>query len=213
MSVYEGNPKRRFEGLWKIITMKDQRHPRQTYRGGSSLRAALPLLQPSLWALLSLREPRPRTHGLKVEGPGKVPVRLSVNGVEHRISAEPRLTLADAIRDELGLTGTKIICDRGECGGCTVLMDGMPVYSCMMLAIESQDRQILTVEGLYKGDQLHPVQQAFIEKDALMCGFCTPGFIMSVKALLDQNPNPTLEEVKKIGIWQSVSLWNLSEGL
>ncbi len=138
-----------------------------------------------------------RTHGLKVEGPGKVPVRLSVNGVEHRISAEPRLTLADAIRDELGLTGTKIICDRGECGGCTVLMDGMPVYSCMMLAIESQDRQILTVEGLYKGDQLHPVQQAFIEKDALMCGFCTPGFIMSVKALLDQNPNPTLEEVKR----------------
>lgn len=127
---------------------------------------------------------------------GLVRVRLDVNGQERTVQVEPRTTLANALRDQLNLTGTKIVCDRGSCGGCTVLLDGKAVYSCMLLAIDSQGKKITTVEGLAKGDQLDPVQAAFVEKDALMCGFCTPGFVMSIRALLNQNPNPTLEQVK-----------------
>jgi aerobic-type carbon monoxide dehydrogenase small subunit (CoxS/CutS family) len=99
--------------------------------------------------------------------------------------------------ERLDLTGSKQICDRGECGGCTVLMDGKTVYSCMVLAIDAQNKEIITVEGLAEGDELHPIQEAFIEHDALQCGFCTPGFVMSAKALLDENSNPTLEEIKR----------------
>lgn len=128
---------------------------------------------------------------------GVVPVTLLVNGKEHRIQLEPRVTLLDALRDHLGLTGTKRVCDRGSCGACTVLLDGKPVYSCSVLAVDAQGKRIETVEGLSQNGQLHPLQQAFVERDALMCGFCTPGFIMSLKALLDQNKQPTLAQVKQ----------------
>lgn len=128
---------------------------------------------------------------------GTVPVTLLVNGKEHTLQLEPRVTLLDALRDHLGLTGTKRVCDRGSCGACTVLLDGKPVYSCSVLAVDAQGKKIETVESLAQGEQLHPLQQAFVEHDALMCGFCTPGFIMSLKALLDKAPQPTPQQVKE----------------
>lgn len=128
---------------------------------------------------------------------GVVPVTLLVNGKEHQLQLEPRVTLLDALRDHLGLTGTKRVCDRGSCGACTVLLDGKPVYSCSVLAVDAQGKQIETVEGLSRNGALHPLQQAFVERDALMCGFCTPGFIMSLKGLLDREKNPTLAQVKQ----------------
>jgi aerobic-type carbon monoxide dehydrogenase small subunit (CoxS/CutS family) len=132
-----------------------------------------------------------------VLGPGKVPLTLKVNGQRRKVEVEPRVTLLSALRDHLDLTGSKLVCDRGECGGCTVLLDGKPVYACMMLAVDAQGKSITTVEGLAKGERLDPVQKAFVEHDALMCGFCTPGFVMSVRALLDRNPNPSLDDVKR----------------
>ncbi len=128
---------------------------------------------------------------------GKVRITLNVNGVNRTLEVEPRVTLLDALRDELSLIGTKRVCDRGSCGACTVLLDGKPVYSCSVLAVDAQGRRIETIESLAQGEQLHPLQQAFVEHDALMCGFCTPGFIMSLKALMDKVPQPTLEQVKQ----------------
>jgi len=130
-------------------------------------------------------------------GPGDVPVRLNVNGRQIDLMIEPRVTLLDALRMRANLTGNKRGCDRGACGACTMIVDGRPVYSCSTLAIEVQGKQIRNVDGLANGDQLHPVQQAFCDKDALMCGFCTPGFIMASVALLEKNPNPTPEQIKK----------------
>jgi xanthine dehydrogenase YagT iron-sulfur-binding subunit len=130
-------------------------------------------------------------------GPGDVPVRLNVNGRQIDLMIEPRVTLLDALRMRANLTGNKRGCDRGACGACTMIVDGRPVYSCSTLAIEVQGKQIRNIDGLANGDQLHPVQQAFCDKDALMCGFCTPGFIMASVALLEKNPNPTSEQIKK----------------
>lgn len=132
----------------------------------------------------------------KVFGPGPVPVTLTVNGKRLKLVLEPRVTLLDALRNYSSLTGAKEGCDRAACGACTVLLDDTPVYSCQKLAIEAQGREVTTVEGLAKVDKLSQVQQAFIEKDALQCGYCTPGFIMSVTALLKRNPHPTADEVK-----------------
>jgi xanthine dehydrogenase YagT iron-sulfur-binding subunit len=132
----------------------------------------------------------------RVLGPGTVPVTLKVNGKARQVNLEPRTTLAEALRTDLGLTGTKVVCDRGSCSACTVWIDKMPVCSCLTLALDAAPHQITTIEGLAKGEQLHPVQAAFIEHDALQCGFCTPGMIMSCAALVERNPNPTLEEVK-----------------
>lgn len=126
-----------------------------------------------------------------------IPVTLRVNGKTYKLQLEPRVTLLDALRDHLNLTGTKKVCNKGECGACTVLLDGKPVYSCMMLAIEAEGHEIVTIEGLAKDGKLHPVQEAFVENDALQCGFCTPGFIMASVGLLNQNKNPSLEELKK----------------
>ncbi|NUL81944.1 MAG: (2Fe-2S)-binding protein [Armatimonadetes bacterium] len=131
---------------------------------------------------------------LGIKGP--VGFNLKINGQTHRLLVEPRVTLLDALREKLKLTGAKRICDRGSCGGCTVLMDGLPVYACMMLAIDAQGKEISTVEGLAPENRMTPLQSAFVEKDALMCGFCTPGFVMSLTALLRSNPNPTEEEIK-----------------
>ena len=138
----------------------------------------------------------PRTEeGVQVFGPGPVPMRLRVNGKPHGVTLEPRATLLDALRDHLGLTGAKRVCDRGTCGACTVLLDGKPVYACSVLAIAVQESPIQTVESLGRPDRLHPLQAAFVDHDAQQCGFCTPGFVMAAKALLDRNPNPRVADV------------------
>jgi xanthine dehydrogenase YagT iron-sulfur-binding subunit len=126
-----------------------------------------------------------------------VPIQLNVNGKVHRLQLEPRVTLLDALRTRLNITGAKRVCDRGTCGACTVILDGKAVYSCSMLAIEAQGKAIRTVDGLTEGTVLHAVQQAFCDHDGLMCGFCTPGFVTSVVALLEKNPKPTREDARK----------------
>ena len=128
---------------------------------------------------------------------GKTAVALKVNGKTYRVEVEHRQTLAEVLRDELGLTGTKIGCDRGECGACTVIIDGRNMYSCSQLAVWMQGKDILTVEGLAKGDKLDPLQEAFIEHDGPQCGFCTSGQIMSGKALLMKNPKPTEAQARR----------------
>lgn len=135
--------------------------------------------------------------GVQEFGPGKAPVTLNVNGKKLSAQLEPRVTLLDALRDQWELTGAKRVCDRGTCGACTVLLDDKAVYACSVLAIDAQDHQITTVEGLGEPGRLHPVQQAFVDNDAQQCGFCTPGFVVAMKALLDRHPNPTPEQVKQ----------------
>lgn len=133
----------------------------------------------------------------KIVGPGKINVSLNVNGETIKTTIEPRTTLAEVLHDSLGLTGTKIGCDRGACGACTVILDGIVIASCMTLALDAVNRKIETIEGLSEEiENLHPLQEAFIEEDAMQCGFCTSGLIMSSKGLLDQNADPTLEEIK-----------------
>ena len=126
----------------------------------------------------------------------KIPVRLRVNGETYDIVIAPYRTLVDVLREELRLTGSKKGCDAGDCGACTVLLDGKPVNSCLVLAATAQDAEILTIEGLARNGKLHPLQDAFIKEGAVQCGFCTPGVLMSLKALVDNNPAPTLEDVK-----------------
>ena len=126
----------------------------------------------------------------------KQPLRLMVNGQAHEVIADTRQTLLELLRDGLYLTGTKEGCGNGNCGACTVIMNGRNVLSCLVLACEAADKDILTVEGLARDGQLHPLQEAFIEHGALQCGFCTPGFLISAKALLDRNPHPTEQEIR-----------------
>lgn len=123
-------------------------------------------------------------------------IQLKVNGELYEVMVEPRRKLVDVIRDEMGLTGTKKGCETGYCGACTILMDGKPFNSCLVLAIDVQGKNIITVEGLAAGERLHPLQESFIEHGAFQCGFCTPGMLMISKALLNENPNPTEEEVR-----------------
>jgi aerobic-type carbon monoxide dehydrogenase small subunit (CoxS/CutS family) len=137
----------------------------------------------------------PRADGALVVGPAAVPITLTVNGVARALRVEPRTTLAEALRGPLDLTGTKIACNRGACSACTVWLDGVTVCSCMMLAIEVGAREVTTIEGLAHGDTLHAVQAAFIEHDAMQCGFCTPGMAMSCAALLEHTPHPSADEV------------------
>jgi len=132
----------------------------------------------------------------KVYGPGTVSISLKVNGKALNLQLEPRVTLLEALRNHSNLTGSKEVCDRGTCGACTVLLNDVPIYSCSKLAIEAQGHAVTTIEGLAQNGKLTPVQQAFIDQDALMCGYCTPGFVMSVTALLKKNPRPTADEVK-----------------
>lgn len=124
-------------------------------------------------------------------------VRLKVNGEERDVAVSPNETLAEVLRERLELTGTKMGCGEGACGTCTVLLDGKPVRSCLTLALEVQDKEIMTIEGLSKGAELHPVQKAFIEHGAIQCGFCSPAMILTSKAFLDENPQPTEEEVRR----------------
>ena len=132
-----------------------------------------------------------------VAGPGAVPVTLKINGKPYNLNLEPRVTLIDALRNSLDHTGAKKVCDRATCGACTVIMGGKAVYSCTVLAVEAQDQEIQTIEGISEGNRLHPVSAAFVNHDAQQCGYCTPGFVMASKAFLDKHPNPTMADVEK----------------
>jgi xanthine dehydrogenase YagT iron-sulfur-binding subunit len=168
---------------------------RRTFlRGGAAVGA--------LGTVLLRAEPVPaapaphREEGAEILGPGPVPVRLQINGQVHELELEPRVTLLDALRDHLQMTGAKRVCDRGTCGACTVQMAGRPVYACSVLALEAEGTAITTIESLASGTQLHPLQAAFVENDAQQCGFCTPGFVMAAKSLLDRVPAPKLEDLE-----------------
>lgn len=126
-----------------------------------------------------------------------VEITLRVNGTSYTLLIKPQRTLLEALRESLGLTGTKKSCNEGECGACTVLMDGKPVASCLVLAVDAQGKEVLTIEGLSEGEKLHPIQEAFLKHGGIQCGFCTPGMVMSAKAFLDENPGPTPIEVRK----------------
>ena len=127
----------------------------------------------------------------------KQAIELRVNGEMYNVDVKPNRTLLEVLREQLGLTGTKEGCGKGDCGYCTVLMEGEPVLSCLTLAIEAQGKNIVTIEGLAEGERLHPIQQAFVEYGAIQCGFCTPSMILSAKSLLNRTPNPSEEEIKE----------------
>jgi xanthine dehydrogenase YagT iron-sulfur-binding subunit len=180
----------------------DRNHPEEKQTTGTTRRTFLKsagLVSASVASLDALHEVSAaqvgtaRTHAV---GPEKVAIKLRINDQVHALNIEPRATLAEVLRDELHMTGTKIVCDRGACSACTVMLEKTPVCSCMTLAMDVGSRNVTTIEGLAKGDKLHPVQAAFVARDALQCGFCTSGMVMSCAALLDRNPNPTLTDVK-----------------
>jgi len=123
-------------------------------------------------------------------------IELKVNGESYNVAVEPRRTLLEVLREQLGLTGTKEGCDAGDCGTCTVLLDSKPVPSCLVLAVEAQGKDILTIEGVADGPELHPIQKAFVDYGAIQCGFCSPGMVLTAKALLERNPNPSEAEVR-----------------
>ena len=129
-------------------------------------------------------------------GPDALQINLRVNGQIHPVTVEPRYTLAETLRDNLNLTGTKVVCDRGSCSACTVWIDKVPTLACMTLAVDAVGRDVTTIEGLSQNDTMHPVQAAFVKHDAMQCGFCTPGMVMSCAALLERNHNPNLDDVK-----------------
>lgn len=131
-----------------------------------------------------------------IRGPGEMPVTLKINGKSQKLNVEPRVTLLDALRNRLDLTGPKKVCDRGTCGACTVLVDGQPVYSCTLLAVEAEGREITSIEGLGTPEKLNAVQSAFIENDAQQCGFCTPGFVTAATAFVREHPNASVEDVR-----------------
>ncbi|MFH1028409.1 MAG: (2Fe-2S)-binding protein [Pseudomonadota bacterium] len=127
----------------------------------------------------------------------KKTIDLTLNGVRYTLEVKTRQTLQEVLRNELGLTGTKVGCESGDCGSCTVLLDGKPVNSCLVLAVQADGCEVITVEGLEKNGKLHSIQQAFVEEGAVQCGFCTPGMLMSAKGLLDENPAPTEEDIRR----------------
>jgi xanthine dehydrogenase YagT iron-sulfur-binding subunit len=167
---------------------------RRQFLEGSGAVLAVATAAPALKVDLSAAKP-PVPEAVS-SGVPTTSIRLVVNGTEHHLDAEDRWTLAELLRDHIGLTGTKIGCDRGECGACTVLLDGKPVYSCSNLAVWADGREVRTVESLAQGDHLDPLQQAFVEHDGPQCGFCTSGQLMSAKGLLTHNPHPTAHEVR-----------------
>jgi len=131
-----------------------------------------------------------------VLGPENAKISMSVNGKKRTLDIDPRVTLLDALRDQLSFTGTKRVCNKGQCGACTIIVDGRTVLACSILAVDADGAKVETIEGLAKGDDLHPIQQEFINNDALQCGFCTPGFIMSSAVLLRQNSSPSMDDIK-----------------
>ncbi|MCX6569971.1 MAG: (2Fe-2S)-binding protein [Candidatus Aminicenantes bacterium] len=173
----------------------DKKHPggvsrRDFIKGMGTGALGTAVLPPLLGQTIATRKGRVPVYDKKT-------ITLTVNGKKASLTVEPNETLLDVLRDRLDLAGTKKICDRGECGGCTVLLDRAPVYACMYLAIRADGKAVKTVEGLAEGEKLHPVQEAFIEKDGYQCGFCTPGFLMTTSAFLEKNPAPSLDEIKQ----------------
>ena len=167
---------------------------RQFLQGSGVAAAATALASTPLPALGAADEPAaPAVAGM---GPAPVQLALTVNGRQMTTRVEPRVTLLDALRNYLDVTGCKRVCDRGTCGACTVLVEGKPVYSCTMLALEATNKAIRTAESLVQGDKLDPVPAAFARHDAQQCGFCTPGFVVAMKAVFEQNPKPTPAEVE-----------------
>jgi xanthine dehydrogenase YagT iron-sulfur-binding subunit len=158
--------------------------------GASAVAGALAKAAVAAQSVESLDDQRP-------VGPEPAKLVLRINGNRYEVEVEPRVTLLDVLRNRLQLTGAKEVCDRATCGACTVLLNGQPVYSCMKLAMEVQGQEITTIEGLGAPNNLTPIQRAFVECDAMMCGYCTPGFVMSLTALFGAKSNPTLEEIKK----------------
>lgn len=167
---------------------------RQFLRGSAAAGALSTGLLPGL---LDEAEAQDEPSQPGVAGPGPVDMSFRINGKAYVATLEPRVTLLDALRNHLDLTGAKKVCDRGTCGACTVLLDGDPVYACSMLAIEAQGRDITTVEGLGSPAEMHPIQQAFVDHDAQQCGFCTPGFVVASAALLARHPNPDQDTVHR----------------
>jgi len=130
-------------------------------------------------------------------GAKMISIELKINGESYEVSVKPNETLLDVIRDRIGLTGTKKGCDTGQCGACTILLEGKPVPSCLVLAVDAQSKEIMTIEGVAIDGELHPIQEAFVKEGAVQCGYCTPAMILTAKALLDVNPNPTEQEIKE----------------
>ncbi|HWB55061.1 MAG TPA: (2Fe-2S)-binding protein [Tepidisphaeraceae bacterium] len=174
--------------------MASEQLTRRGFLKGAGLAAAGAAMAES--GIAAMAEESAHDSAPRIVGPGMVSVTLRINGQVKKLSVEPRTTLAEALRYYMDLTGTKIVCDRGSCSACTVWIDGTPELSCMTLALDAQGKEITTIEGLAKGDELHPIQQEFIEHDAMQCGFCTPGMIMSCAALLESQKNPSLDDVK-----------------
>jgi len=175
---------------------KDPDKNKTEEKQGLSRRGFLGSVSAGAIVAVSLKDSAP-ARAQEIEATGKTAtIQLLINGSKRKVLVEPRWSLAYVLREVLGLTGTKIGCERGECGACTVLIDGKPRYSCMTLAVEAEGREITTIEGLMQGDKLGPVQQAFLEEDAFQCGFCTPGQIMAVEGLLRRNPEPDIEQIR-----------------
>jgi xanthine dehydrogenase YagT iron-sulfur-binding subunit len=169
------------------------RFSRRGFLKGAGVTAATSVIET---ANALARDVKDAVHSSRVAGPEALPVKLHINGHEHSVVIEPRDTLAQTLRDNVGLTGTKVVCDRGSCSACTVWIDKTPALACMTLSIDTTGRQITTIEGLSHGEQMHPVQAAFVKHDAMQCGFCTPGMVMSCAALLERNSSPSLSDVK-----------------
>lgn len=178
---------------------KDGSHDpsRRRFLKGVGIAGAGAAIADKLWSEAEQKE-TPAASGSRALA-GTVEIALDINGQKRTARVEPRTTLLNTLRNNLEqpLTGPKLVCDMGTCGACTVLMDGKPVYSCLVLAVDAVSRKITTVEGLGSPEALNPVQAAFVEQDALMCGFCTPGFVTTISAYLKKNPNPTLAEVRE----------------
>ncbi len=168
---------------------------RQFLRGSGVAAAATTLGTATLQEVAEAAQPAQAN--VPAQGPAALKLTLTVNGRRMNTSVEPRVTLLDALRNDLDVTGCKRVCDRGTCGACTVMLDGKPVYSCSMLAVEAQGKQVRTAESLVNGDKLDAVPQAFVRYDAQQCGFCTPGFVVALRAVLDANPKATPAEVER----------------
>lgn len=163
---------------------------RRSFLKGSGLALSVPLVAGTT------RTVKAAGQDVKVHGPNKVTITLDINGKKQTATVEPRVTLLDTLRNDLDTTGAKRVCDRGTCGACTIHLNGKPVYSCSVLAIEAQGKKITTVESLEQNGKLSPVQQAFCDNDGQQCGFCTPGFVMACTALLNKHPEPNAEQMK-----------------
>ncbi len=180
-------------------TLRQSRYSRRTFLRGAGATAATATavgVAPAVSPVVNSAQRAPMKLGPRPGPPGSVLLELTVNDTAYEIPTDPRWTLAELLRDELGLMGTKVGCDRGECGTCTVLLEGQPVLACTTLAVQAAGKKTLTIESLSPGGKLHPIQQAFVDNHGLACGFCTPGMVLSAKALLDKTHQPSRDQIR-----------------